>query len=160
MKVHELLEYEDKQRKRLVTYVPVLNRMAYDLQDNLGKKAVKEMRYMLSFSTYDPALSVYNPSREQMEIIKKVFKADSMKKSITEFGVTFETVLGNGVTLRFKFGLPDTCEVTKEVRWESVPRSKYKVQNDGEIYEKTEVVTGVNCGEESMMKAVFGEDDA
>ena len=158
MKVHELLEYEDKQRRRLVTYVPILNRMAYDLQEAMGKKTIKEMHYLLHFNTYEPALKVINPSREQMTKIKEVFDVDYMDKKVNEYGVVFETVLDNEVYLIFKFGLPDTCEVVKEIRWEGVTKDEYKIDGDGDIYRKTETVTGVNCGEESMMKAIFGKE--
>ena len=159
MNIHKNLEWEANQRTKYNKYVPIMNRMTYDLEKALGREVWSSMHYKVSYSLIGRVAKTFQKlDRHEVNIIKNVFGINEMKKTITENYVTLGTNLDNDVEVSFTFGLPASCKVEKEVLWEDEQNDdSYRVR-DGRIQRKRYRVTNIECGEQSMMKALFGEE--
>ena len=159
MNIHKNLEWEARQRARYNKYVPIMNRMTYDLEKALGKEVWREMYYKVSYALVGrTAITFHNLDRHEVTIIKNVFGINEMKKDISENYVTLSTTLDNDVEVSFTFGLPASCKVEKEILWEDEQNDESYRIRDGRVQRKTYKVTNIECGEQSMMKALFGEE--
>ena len=158
MKIHNFLWWEDAQRKRYNKYLPVFNRLTYDLEKAIGKEVWANLDCNVNYSLVcRPSICFVNLDRHIVTIIKNVLGIDAMEKDISEHNVSLSTKLDNGIEVEFRFGLPASCKVEKEIGWTSVDTDTYRVVN-GKIQQKTERVVKVDCGEKSMLKAIFGEE--
>ena len=158
MKIHNFLWWENKQRKMYNKNLPIINRLTYDLEKAIGKEVWTDLDGNVNYSLIGkPSMHFVNLDRHIVTIVKNFLGIDAMKKEITEYYVSLSTELDNGIEVEFRFGLPSSCKVEKEIDWKSVDTDTYRVVN-GKIQQKTERVVKVDCGEKSMLKAIFGEE--
>ena len=159
MKRHSFLDYEYSISNRLNKSLPILNRITYNLQKAFGKKEFEGMQWKISYlATFSkPSIKFTNLDKKEVDIVKRTLKLNSLTKSINEYEVAFSCKLDNGIEVRFSFGLPSSCKVEKEVKWEDTRDADSYRWSNGKIQKKSEVVTKINCGEMSMMKAIFDD---
>ena len=157
-RIHTMLSYESRERKKYNLLVPYLSNLLYDLEDVLGKDRVAEVVW-----TYSIGITFRDLTEKEFKAVKKVMKADTLKKEISRYGVKFVNpnystglfVDNKEVTLsiEFKWDLPDTCELVYKDKWDEIEPSDVKIE-DGKFLHKS-VEVEVNCGEKEMMKAIF-----
>ena len=157
MKIHEKLDYEVKMRNEYNEFVPKLNKTIYTIKKYVGGfKDWEAIERKMLTGMYPPKLNFSRLTKYEMELVKGALKIRTAKKHTGEYGATLTAILDNGVTVIFNFDLPDSCEVVKEISWSEVDESEYKVNGDGTVLRKREVVVGVNCGDDSMINSLFG----
>ena len=80
-----------------------------------------------------------------------------MKKNTDERSYTMSTEL-NGITIRFYWNLPDTCEIIKEYDYQDtyIKPEDLKIEGDS-VKRRVGKTVSVKCGDKSMLEAVFGE---
>ena len=157
MKIHKKLDYEVKMRNDYNEFVPKLNKTIYTIKKYVGGfKDWEEIERKMMTGMYPPKLNFSHLTKYEMELVKGALNIRTAKKHTGEYGATLTAILDNGVTVIFNFDLPDSCEVVKEISWSEVDESEYKVNGDGTVLRKREVVVGVNCGDDSMINSLFG----
>ena len=160
MKIHKELDYEAKMRNQYNEFVPKLNNAIYKIKKYVGNNDDWiTIERKLSVSMHPPTLCVcaYSLSREHFKLIKRALHMKSMGKNSSEYGITFTAEMDNDLLVRFSFELPDSCEIVKETSWDEVDKSDYRVNADGKVFKKTEVVVGVNCKDGgSTLNALLG----
>ena len=158
MKVHSRLNYEARMRDEYNKYVPILNKRIYNLKKYIGNcEDWKQIELYMSVSMHPPQLSFDRLTRYRMELVQSALRITKLDKSTSEYGVKFTAEMNDGTVTIFSYDLPNSCEIVKEVKWNPANRSEYKVDADGNVSIKREVVVGVNCGDKSMVDAIFGE---
>ena len=158
MKVHSRLNYEAKMRDEYNKYVPILNKRIYKLKKYIGdNEDWKQIEMYMSVSMHPPQLSFNRLTRYRMELVQSALRITKLDKNTSEYGVQFSAEMNDGTVTIFSYDLPDSCEIVKEVKWNPANRDEYKVDADGNVSIKREVVVGVNCGNKSMVDAIFGE---
>lgn len=155
---HRNLDYESKERRKLNIVVPFLSQKLYELDKALGKHRVDDCVW-----TYTVGLTFRDLTESEMKTVKKVFGISELKKDISEYGVkfynsTYDTGLridDRPITLsvEFRWDLPETCEIEYVENWVEC-QDEVKQGDDGKFLLK-EINTKVNCGESTMMKAIF-----
>ena len=82
-----------------------------------------------------------------------------MKKETDERSYTMSTEL-NGITIRFYWNLPDTCEIIKEYDYQDtyIKPEDLKIDHiDKKVLKRVGKTVSVKCGDKSMLEAVFSE---
>ena len=113
----------------------------------------------MSVSRHPPQLSFNSLTRYRMELVQSALRITKLDKDTSEYGVQFSADMGDGTITVFRYDLPDSCELVKEVKWNPANKDEYKVDDDGNVSIKREVVVGVNCGNKSMVDAVFNKSE-
>ena len=157
-RIHTILSYESKERKKYNLVVPYLSDLMYKLEEVLGKGRLKETIW-----TYSIGITFRDLTEKEFKAVRKVMKADTLNKEISRYGVKFVNpkyktglfVEDKEITLsiEFKWDLPDTCELVYKDKWDEIEPSDVKIE-DGKFLHKS-VEVEVNCGEKEMMKAIF-----
>ena len=155
---HRNLDYESKERRRLNLIVPFLSQKLYELDKALGKHRVDDCVW-----TYTVGITFRDLTEKELKTVKKVFNINNLEKDISEYGVKFysrdyDTMLRVDdrpikLSIEFRWDLPETCEIEYVDNWVEC-QDEIKQGDDGKFLLK-EINTKVNCGESTMMKAIF-----
>ena len=165
-KIHTSLSYYNKTRYMYNEWLPKMNGLISELKDYLslncinGEKEWEEINRSLicTIMADTKRIRFWDISRYHMDLAKSCYKINKLEKTVNQYGVKFSTVI-DGVTIRFDFNLPGTCKVVTEYEYEEVDSDSYTLES-GKLLKKSERHVKVECGNESMIDAIFSEREA
>ena len=153
---HKMLSWEKRRIVERTYQINVLSDALYKLQKVFGKERLYKIAY-----TWGSGITFTGVTRKELSTIKLLLpKMSKLTKSSNEYGLTMKGTFAEKeikdykvtLTVDFKWGLPDTCEIEyKDVIKDANPEH-YFVEN-GVIKHKTKESV-VNC-DKPLMEAVF-----
>lgn len=160
MKTHTPLKYYREQQERLNDVIPKINKLFGKIDrfiddDNMFKEICRWSDVTISHSIIK--IDFCFISKEEYTAIKNALNLNKMTKKTDESSYTMSTEL-NGITIRFYWNLPGTCEVIKEYDYEEMHINAEDIKIEGNsVKRRVSKTVSVKCGDKSMLEAVFGE---
>ena len=160
MKTHTPLKYYREQQERLNNVIPKINKLFGKIDrfiddDIMFKSICRWSDVTISHST--TKIDFCFTSKEEYKAIRNALNLNLMKKETDERSYTMSTEL-NGITIRFYWNLPDTCEIIKEYDYQDtyIKPEDLKIEGDS-VKRRIGKTVSVKCGDKSMLEAVFSE---
>ena len=160
-KIHTSLSYYNKTRYMYNEWLPKMNGLISELKSYVGEgKDWEKISFSLICTIMDDTKRIrfWNLSKYHMKLVKTCYKINKLEKTVNQYGVKFLAVV-DGVTISFDFNLPGTCKVVTEYEYEEVDSDSYTLES-GKLLKKSERHVKVECGNESMIDAIFSEREA
>ena len=162
MKTHTPLKYYREQQERLNDVIPKINKLFGKIDrfiddDIMFKSICRWSDVTISHST--TKIDFCFTSKEEYKAIRNALNLNLMKKETDERSYTMSTEL-NGITIRFYWNLPDTCEIIKEYDYQDtyIKPEDLKIDHiDKKVLKRVGKTVSVKCGDKSMLEAVFSE---
>ena len=162
MKTHTPLKYYREQQERLNNIIPKINK----LYSKIDKFIDDELMFR-SICRWSDVTINHNKtkidfcftSKEEYTAIKNALNLNKMKKNTDERSYTMSTEL-DGITIRFYWNLPDSCELITEYEYQDtyIKPEDLKVDHvDKKVLKRVNKTVSVKCGDKSMLEAVFSE---
>ena len=160
MKTHKPLKYYREQQERLNEFIPKINKLYNKIDkfiddDDMFKDICRWCDVTVSHTITKIDFCFIN--KEEYIAIKNALNLNKMKKKTDERSYTMSTEL-NGITIRFYWSLPDTCEIIKEYDYQDtyIKPEDLKIEGDS-VKRRIGKTVSVKCGDKSMLEAVFSE---
>ena len=160
MKTHTPLKYYREQQERLNDVIPKINKLFGKIDrfiddDDMFKEICRWSDVIISHTI--TKIDFCFTSKEGYKAIRNALNLNLMKKETDERSYTMSTEL-NGITIRFYWNLPDTCEIIKEYDYQDtyIKPEDLKIEGDS-VKRRVGKTVSVKCGDKSMLEAVFGE---
>ena len=165
-KIHTSLSYYNKTRYMYNEWLPKMNGLILELKEYVSNNTAFPSKdwekidhsIICTIMSDTKRIRFWDLSKDHMELIKECYRIKKLEKTVNEYGVKFSAVV-DGVTIRFDFNLPGTCKVVTEYKYEEVDSDSYTLES-GKLLKKSERHVKVECGNESMMDAIFSEREA
>ena len=160
MKTHTPLKYYREQQERLNDVIPKINKLFGKIDrfiddDDMFKEICRWSDVIISHTI--TKIDFCFTSKEGYKAIRNALNLNLMKKETDERSYTMSTEL-NGITIRFYWNLPDTCEVIKEYDYEEMHFKPDDIKFEGDkVLRRTGKTVSIKCGDKSMLEAVFSE---
>ena len=160
MKTHSPLKYYREQQELLNDVIPKINKLYNKVDkfindDKIFKNICRWSDVTLTHKT--SRVDFCFTSKEEHTAIKNALNLNKMTKKTSEHAYTMTTEI-NGITIRFFWNLPDTCEVIKEYEYEDTHWKPDEIKIDGDsVRRRIGKTVSVKCGDKSMLEAVFSE---
>ena len=159
MKSYKPLRYYRKQQELLNEYIPkvnrIFNRISKFTDDKMFNNICRWSDVTLTSTTI--RIDFCFTSKEEYIAIKDALKIHYLKKHTDESSYSM-TCIRTGITIRFFWGLPDTCEVIKEYEYEEthIKPEDLKIDHiDKRVLRRVGKTISVKCGDKSMLESVF-----
>jgi len=163
MKTHSPLKYYREQQERLNESIPKINKL-YNKID----KFIDDDKIFKNICRWSDVTLTHNTSRvdfcftskEEYQAIKNALNLNKMEKKTDERSYTMvhDNWYTTGITIRFFWNLPDTCEVITEYDYEETYMNPEDIKiEDDKVLRRTGKTIDIKCGDKSMLEAVFGE---
>ena len=160
MKTHTPLKYYREQQERLNDVIPKINKLFSKIDkfiddDTMFRDICRWCDVTVSHTI--TKIDFCFIKKEEYTAIKNALNLNKMKKNTDERSYTMSTEL-NGITIRFYWNLPDTCEIIKEYDYQDtyIKPEDLKIEGDS-VKRRVCKTVSVKCGDKSMLEAVFGE---
>ena len=162
MKTHTPLKYYREQQERLNNVIPKINKLFSKIDkfiddDDMFRGICKWSDVTITHNMTKIDFCFIN--KEEYQAIKNALNLSKMEKKTDERSYTMSADV-NGITIRFFWNLPDTCEIIKEYDYEEtyIKPEDLKIDHiDKKVLRRVGKTVSVKCGDKSMLEAVFGE---
>ena len=160
MKTHTPLKYYREQQELLNDVIPKINKLYNKIDkfiddDNVFKNICRWSDITITHNAVRIDFSF--TSKEEYTAIKNALNINRMTKKTDEKSYSMTTEI-NGITVRFWWNLPDTCEVITEYDYEETYMNPEDIKiEDDKVLRRTGKTIDIKCGDKSMLEAVFNE---
>ena len=162
MKTHSPLKYYREQQELLNDVIPQINKLYNKVDkfindDKIFKNICRWSDVTLTHKT--SRVDFCFTSKEEHTAIKNALNLNKMTKKTSEQAYTMTAEI-NGITIRFFWNLPDTCEVIKEYDYEEthIAPEDLKIDHiDKRVLRRVGRTISIKCGDKSMLESVFSE---
>ena len=161
---HKSLDWEKEEIEVSKYYLSVLSDFRYFLDDQFGTERASDMSW-----TWMGGIVITAATKQEYLTIRKflteVHGLKKLDKSSTESGLQLKGRFGANthlkrrsttyLNIKFKWGLPDSCEVVYIQKERTINDINYFVDSDGQIRERYHE-TEINC-DKPVLESVFAD---